>query len=302
MDYTTTSKIVQAPEGAVKLIEKSADIWGEAPTGNKLAFTHAVFCQVGLPRRAVKGDSFIRKSGDAWLHVQAGMLDEGHGYVIQPVPYGAFPRIALAHITTMARRHKTKEIALGDSAAEFLRVLEMPRKGASYRMARKQMHALAACRLQMGCRGHTYNGQPVQEFDAWLLNTSEKTGSLFPGCLTLSDDFYNSIIMGAAVPIDMRALLALKGSSLAMDFYFWLTHRLYTIGKKPVFVSWKNLRLQFGQEYQGPEADKNFKKAALPALREALAVYPQARVSLVHGGLLLHASPPPVQPTKVVTV
>ncbi|WP_229297042.1 hypothetical protein [Herbaspirillum sp. CAH-3] len=46
--------------------------------------------------------------------------------------------------------------------------------------------------------------------------------------------------------------------------------------------------------YQGKEADKDFKKKFLIALRAVLAVYPQAKVKQVTGGLMLMASPPPI--------
>ncbi|WP_204377130.1 hypothetical protein [Aquitalea pelogenes] len=61
-----------------------------------------------------------------------------------------------------------------------------------------------------------------------------------------------------------------------------------------MILYWTNLREQFGQEYQGKEADKDFKKKFLIALRAVLAVYPQAKVKQVTGGLMLMASPPPI--------
>ena len=95
----------------------------------------------------------------------------------------------------------------------------------------------------------------------------------------------------------MRVLLSLtlSGSALALDMYFWLAHRLHRL-EKPVMVHWRNLRQQFGQEYTGADGDKNFRRKALVALRDALAVYPRARVDLVTGGLRLLPSPPPVLP------
>jgi hypothetical protein len=57
--------------------------------------------------------------------VQAGYLDEGKGPVQQPIPYGALPRLALAHVSTHAARHKTREIPVGDSAAQFLELMGM---------------------------------------------------------------------------------------------------------------------------------------------------------------------------------
>ena len=96
------------------------------------------------------------------------------------------------------------------------------------------------------------------------------------------------------MPLDNRALHALKGSALALDVYTWLAIRLHRIESRPVILYWMNLRDQFGQEYQGKNADKDFKKKFLHALRAALAVYPQAKVKQVTGGLMLMASPPPI--------
>jgi hypothetical protein len=59
-------------------------------------------------------------------------------------------------------------------------------------------------------------------------------------------------------------------------------------------LRWKALREQFAQEYTGMDADKDFKKKFLPALRKVQAVYPKANVKQVAGGPLLLGSPPPV--------
>lgn len=264
----------------------------ELPTYEDMAFTHSVLCQVGLPRSKVKGDSFLRRSGAAWINVQAGYLDEGQGPVLQPIPYGPLPRLTLAHLSTYSVRHKTREIPIGDNATDFLRLMGMDDQGARYQNLRKQMHALAACRLQMGFKGRTFNGQAVEQFDAWVSN-NEKQRALWPGLIVLSENFYHSLT-DAAVPLDMRALQALKGSALAMDVYAWLAHRLYRIEGRGVTLHWASVREQFAQEYTGPEADKNFKAAFLPQLKKVLAVYPQAQVKQVRGGLLLLSSPPPI--------
>jgi hypothetical protein len=79
-----------------------------------------------------------------------------------------------------------------------------------------------------------------------------------------------------------------------MDIYTWLADRLHRIDGRPVVLHWTNLREQFGQEYQGKEPDKDFKKKFLPALQTVMAVYPEAKVKQVTGGLLLASSPPPV--------
>src|SRR5699024_9094591 len=108
-----------------KLMEVAAEIATFAPTGEDMTFTHAVLCQVGLPRSKVDGREFMRQSGAAWVNVQAGYLDEGKGPVLQPLPYGVMPRLALAWVSSYAKRHNTREIPIGDSAAEFLRLMDM---------------------------------------------------------------------------------------------------------------------------------------------------------------------------------
>lgn len=275
------------------LIAASVEIMGKSPTGNDFAFIHSVMCQVGLPRAKVEGERFMRQSGAAWVSVQAGFLDEGAGPVLQPVPYGPMPRLALAWVSTYAKRHGTREIPLGDSAAGFLRLMDMDTQGGRYATLRKQMNALAACRLQLGYKGRTYNGQPVEQFDAWLSNSETGQRTLWPGVLVLSEPYFRELV-DSAVPLDNRALHALKGSALALDVYSWLAHRLHRIEGRPVILHWASLREQFGQEYQGKNADKDFKREFVRCLRAVLAVYPQAMVAQVTGGLMLMASPPPI--------
>lgn len=276
------------------LVETSATVMGESPTGNDFAFIHSVMCQVGLPRSKVEGDRFMRQSGAAWLSVQAGYLDEGRGPVLQPVPYGAMPRLALAWVSTYAKRHDTREIPIGDSAAAFLRNMGIGGDdGRRYTTLRKQMNAMAACRLQLGYKGRTYNGQPVEQFDAWVSNRESAQKALWPGVMVLSENYFSELVENA-VPLDNRALNALKGSALALDVYTWLAHRLHRIEGRPVILYWTNLREQFGQEYQGKNAHKDFRTQFLIALRGVLAVYPQAKVKQVTGGLMLLPSPPPI--------
>ncbi|MCE1249555.1 MAG: replication protein [Comamonadaceae bacterium] len=279
-----------------KLIEAAAQIATTPPDGfgDFMAFAHAVLCQVGLPRSKVEGREFLRQSGAAWINIQAGILDEGKGPVLQPIPYGVMPRLALAWVSTFAMRNDTPVIPIGDSAAEFLRLMGMDDQGARYTTLRRQMHALAACRLQMGYKGRNIpNMAPVKQFDAWVANNADHQRALWPGVMTLSDEYFTEL-RTSAVPLDNRALLALKGSALALDVYAWLAHRLHRIQGRGVTLYWANLREQFAQEYRGKDPDKDFKQEFVPALKKVLAVYPQAKVKSVTGGVLLLGSPPPI--------
>ena len=126
-----------------------------------------------------------------------------------------------------------------------------------------------------------------------LANKDTQQKALWPGVMLLSEGYFSELIANG-VPLDNRALHALKGSALALDVYAWLAHRLHRIEGRPVILHWKSLREQFAQEYQGKDADKDFKKKFLPALQAAQAVYPKAKVKQVTGGVMLLSSPPPI--------
>lgn len=303
----TSDKLTRAD---FALIEAAANIaTNPVPVWDNWSYYHAILCQVGFPRSQVDGTQFMRQSGEAWVNLQAGVLDEGKGPVQQPIPYGVLPRLAMAWISTFAVRNKEREILIGDSASDFLSLMGMDDQGARHKTLRKQMHALAACRVQLGFRGDTYNGQPVKKFSAWAPDGGAKQRALWPGSLVLDQEYFDTLIQHA-VPLDNRAMMALKGSALALDVYAWLAHRLHRIeGNKSVMLNWKSLREQFAQEYQGKGSEKDFKREFIPALNKVLLVYPQANVTRIEGkkgqkpgGLLLRGSAPPVPlkggPTK----
>lgn len=277
-----------------RVIDASADIMREPPDGAD--FLHAVMCQVGLPRSHQESRAFTRTSGAVSLRVDAGDLWDGKRWQPQPLPYGTRPRLAMVHISSEAVRTKSPHIEVGDSVHDFLRTLHMDTSGRGYAMFRKQMSALAACRMSIGVLSGdiatTIDAKPIERFDAWLHPTGEQR-VLWPGNLTLSEKFFTTLVEHA-VPLDKRALRALSHTALGMDIYTWLAHRLCRV-RGSVRLSWGNMRDQFGQEYADP---KDFKRKFTTAMRAALAVYPQAKVNSIIGGIELRTSPPPLQRTR----
>ena len=139
------------------------------------------------------------------------------------------------------------------------------------------------------------DAKPIKRFESWL-HTDGDQQTLWPGYLELSNEFYETL-EHHAVPLDYRALSALKHSALALDVYTWLAHRLCRVtSPKGTMLSWQNLRDQFGQEYANP---KDFKKEFRSVLRQVWLVYPTARIEEVIGGILLKPSPPPIAKTSV---
>ena len=272
----------------------------EAP--DRADFLHAILCQVGMPRKATPGRVFERSSGGASMMLEAGKLWTGRTWREVPLPYGTRPRLVMVHVSSEAVRTRSREIHIGDSMKDFLIALGIDTNGGprgGYTMFKRQMEALAASRLTLGFTGGgravTLDAKPISRFEAWLHPSGEQR-PLWPGLLELSQEFFDTLA-AHAVPLDHRALGALKHSALSLDLYTWLAQRLCRV-RKPggVKLSWENLREQFGQEYADP---KNFKKEFRQAIRPALAVYPDARVEEVAGGILLRPSQPPMPKTQV---
>jgi len=271
----------------------------------RIDFLHAILCQVGMPRKPTEGRVFERSSGYATLRLEAGAIFRRGRMVEQPLPYGTRPRLVMMHVCGEALRGSSREVHVGNSMREFLRLLGIDTNGGprgGYTMFKKQMEALASCRLILGLslegRDVTINTQPISRFEAWLHQDGPQR-VMWPGVMELSTDFYETL-KNHAVPLDHTALGALKHSALALDIYSWLAHRLRRVQKpQGVKVSWANMKDQFGQEYANP---KDFKKEFRQALRQVLAVYPDARVEDVPGGLLLKESRPPIAPTTVAVL
>jgi hypothetical protein len=285
-----------------RIVDAAVEIQGEPL--ERIDFQHSVLCQVGLPRKAVEGTSFERESGNVSLLLEAGRIYKAGKWVHQELPYGTRPRLLLMHICGEAKRRKSLEVPAGDSVRDFLRILGIDTSGGAkggYTAFWKQMEALAACRLQLGMSfgGHdvTMNAQIIQRFDVWQRHDGDQRAA-WPGSITLTQEFYDSL-MDHAVPLDHTAVAAIKHSALALDLYTWLAHRLHRVNRPAgVRISLQALKSQFGQEY----ADiKDFKKKLHIALRQVLIVYPDAKVEIVRGGLLLKKSNPPIGPRVLVS-
>jgi len=289
---------VSIPPVAARISDTAADIIAAPP--DSIAFQHAVLCQVGMPRRRTAGRTFERSSGRASVQLEAGSLWDGKQWQQYPLPYGTRPRLVMIHVASEAVRTQEREIEVGRSTRDFLLKLGMDTSGRGYARFRTQMLALAACRLSLGMAygniAATIDAKPFSRFEAWL-SPEGAQGTMWPGLLELSEPFFETL-REHAVPLDYRAIAALSHTSLGLDVYTWLAHRLCRVRKQDgVKLSWRNLRGQFGQEYA---ATKDFKREFRRALRQVLDVYPDARVEPVVGGILLKPSSPPVKRLQVM--
>lgn len=156
-----------------QLLQTGEQIQAEQP--GRMDFLHAVLCQLGLPRSRSAERSYERKSGRASLRVEAGSFFNGQDFVEQPLPYGATPRLVLVHVSSEAVRTRNPTVEIGDNIRQFLRRLGMQTSGGKrggYIVLKRQIEALAACRMTIGMATDekvvTVHTQPISRFEAWI--------------------------------------------------------------------------------------------------------------------------------------
>jgi len=134
-----------------------------------------------------------------------------------------------------------------------------------------------------------FNIQIVEEARLWWNPKAPDEAPLWKSTIELGKKFFEEAI-NSPVPVDMRALKALKRSPLALDIYCWLTYRMSYL-RKPTEIPWPALQMQFGADYT---QTRQFKAAFLEHLRAVLVLYPEANVEDGERGLLLKPSKPHV--------
>lgn len=240
--------------------------------------------QTTLPHRRVEGSVFKRQNGKFRLTLLA---DPDIG-----LPYGVIPRLVLCWLTTEAVRTGERELVLGDSMSSFMAELGMVPTGGrwgSITRLKDQTTRLFASTVSAvysdGDRTALVNRSIVDEANLWWTPQAPDQAGLWQSTVVLSEPFFHEVTE-RPVPIDLRALKALKKSPLALDAYCWLSWRNSYL-TKPVEVPWAALAQQFGADYA---LLRQFKAAFLGELKKVLAVYPEARVNDGPTGLLLTPS------------
>jgi len=225
------------------------------------------------------------------------------------LPYGTIPRLLLTWLTTEAVRTKSLELDLGSSMSSFMRSLGMtPTGGAKGSIPRFKEQSKRLFSTNIQCDYQDENSYQNANFIIasrmkfwWSMNdtesglvNNEKNSKPWRSIITLNKDFYDEIT-SRPVPIDARALKALRTSSLALDIYTWLTYRFSYLNKKTE-IPWKMLELQFGSQYK---ESRIFKLKFNEQLKRVKVIYPEANVDFNDKGLILKPSKSHVK--KIIT-
>ena len=273
------------PQSIDSLINKALAIEDEqAQEAGALGFMARAMVQATLPHRAVAGNEFERRNGNFTLTLQAPSKIG--------LPYGAMPRLLLAWVTTEAVKTKARELELGDSMSAFMAELGLKSTGGangSITRLKNQTRRLFSTTVtasyeddkQISDMGYRLADKSV----LWWENKTPEQAGLWKSTVTLSEHFFNEII-DKPVPIDMRAVKALKQSPMALDIYTWLTYRVSYL-RHPTAVSWASLALQFGSDYSRL---RDFKQAFIEELIKVVLVYGMVKVEATEDGLLIKPS------------
>lgn len=277
-------------EALDKLITEALSIEAEeAKSADALGFMARAMVQATLPHKKTEGAEFTRTNGNFTLSLLAPSK--------VGLPYGSIPRLLLSWITTEAVQTKQRELELGDSLSVFMRELDMVPTGGrwgSITRLKEQMKRLFACSVSLtyddGQSWALESIKPVDSARLWWSPKEPEQVTLWKSTVLLSQQFFDEIT-AHPVPIDMRALKALKKSPLSLDIYLWLTYRMFYL-RKPTTIPWGVLAGQFGAGYAEP---RQFKAAFLRELKKVQLVYPDAKLEDAPRGLMLLPSKPHVR-------
>jgi hypothetical protein len=293
----------------LELIEAAAAI-RDQPDAAERAFMARQLILCTLPHTDPGNvETWTRRAGNAALGIQPA-FDFETGRKIG-FPYGTIPRLLLFWITTEVQRTKNRAelgiiekrtLQLGRSLADFMREVGLnPDTGGGKRGDAKRLHnqmdRLFGSRIsfqQIMDDAHRHgrawlNMEVAPRGELWWDPKRPDQGALWQSWILLGEEFYNALV-ALPVPVDMRALRALKRSPLALDLYAWVCYRAFVIVQKnqpPQFMAWTMLMRQLGADYN---TVKNFKPKARAALRKIAALYPGLTIGPAKGGFTTHAT------------
>lgn len=261
----------------------------EAKEAGAIGYMARMLVQATLPHSDPKAISFERVNGNLSLVIM------GHPQV--GLPYGTYPRLILSWLVTEAVKTKSSELILGASLSNFMSELGLIPTGGRWGnitrlrdQLRRLFGASISCAYTDGPVSSGMGFNLVKEYNLWWDPKSPRQTALWQSNVILGTDFFKEII-DRPVPIDMRALKALKGSAMALDLYCWLTYRLSYL-KQPTEIPWVLLQGQFGAGYADTKQGRYaFKNKLLTQLKKVMAVYTGAsKTGIGEYGLVLSPS------------
>lgn len=244
---------------------------------------------------------FGRANGKFSYYIESGTyLDEHQQAHPIGLPYGTLPRLLLCWLTTEAVQTRERELELGDRLAHFMERLSIKPTGGkwgSIPRLREQMKRFFSSKVSYSFRGKDgfYSGTVQvtssaktfwREDDKFLPTEGELGPLLFtPQPIDIAGDYQSRIVLGKEffeeiiarpVPINVETVRKLRKSPLALDMYYWFTHRVYYL-RKATTIPWDSLQKQFGCDFKYIH---DFKKKFIKHLESVRREYPHLRTEV----------------------
>ena len=245
---------VKFPSAADQLLLDAAVEIKQNPEATETAFMARQLVQCTLPH-SDPGDIPIwtRTNGNLRLVIQPHIDRQTRKALY---PFGSVPRLFLFWLVTEAKRKKSRHIRLGNSLDTFMREIGLnPTTGGGKRGDAKrlqnQMRRLIDARIsfesETESHGRYLHMNVSSRAEFWWNSNESNQANLWESWIELGEEFYEAVTL-SSVPVDLRALRALKRSPLALDLYAWLTYTAFvaTKARRPRTVRWEALHAQMG--------------------------------------------------------
>ena len=221
------------------------------------------------------------------------------------LPYGNFPRLLLAWVSTEAVRTQSRVLVLGDSLSDFMRALGVYSAGGGNAgiKLRNQMRRLFNAHIQLVYEDEhgeaSVSSSVTDSTELWWNVRKPGERSLWDSKIELSEKFFQEIIRHP-VPLDMNILKSLKRSTLGLDLYLWTAYRTFAL-RAPLRLSWRQVYRQFGA-HPDKSSDNNtvqaFRYKVLRELKKIKLAWPGLNYTTGRGVLILHPSTPAIPPSE----
>lgn len=299
--------------------DKRVAFYDEYGITDPFVFTSRLFTKVTFPHSVTAANSKTIDLHNGNMHV--GMSNSLDG-----LPYGHYARLVLFWLTKEAcRRCKNfgiddvdeadavdldlaRTIPLSDSAHRILQEMNILKPGqracrnhyaALNRQIKRIMHTTISVRYDEDTAEEDCEGTDsylVGERSHLLWKKSAKTEKFSNGSyIILTEEFFKELVKHT-VPLDAIHVRKLHRSSLALDLYAWLAHRLYN-HTGDTRVTWEQLRGQIGLTYPNTDQGiRDFRKSIRKAIAKIKEAWPKAGIEEWPGGVLLSGNITPIAP------
>jgi hypothetical protein len=278
---------------AARALEAGEAIKATPHAESDIVFVPRWSTMLAMPRTKVGASVFQRQAGPCLLVIGTGHDDPTQARTA--MPHGANARLVLLALTTAAKRQGALTLTVDDLLHEYQHISGRLDSAALRRGLQKQLDHFADCDFSVAVFEHSATGKLIEIRPKPGVRTGSRERLFHTELIALTPSFF---IEKAVVPLDRRAVTALRGSSFSLDLYMWLVERISRVHGAPKYLGWNYLFSEFAACYSGRQAMKRFKKAFLEALQDVLTVYPRARVFAFPKSLMLLPSPPPVRAVR----